>query len=142
MSMPLFRKQQIAKSSQPFVLGVQPGAQGELEARFDALFQKHWTRLCRMLYRMTGDWAEAEDLALEAFVQLHRRPPARQENLDGWLYRVASNLGLNALRSRKRRQRYEEEAGRLELAQDRGRTRQPPWNGRRRSSACARRWDA
>jgi RNA polymerase sigma-70 factor (ECF subfamily) len=68
-----------------------------------------------MLYRMTGDWAEAEDLALEAFVQLYRRPPANQENLGGWLYRVASNLGLNALRSHRRRKDREEEAGRLKL---------------------------
>ena len=33
------------------------------------------------------------------------------QNLDGWLYRVATNLGLNALRSHQRRQRYESEAG-------------------------------
>ena len=80
-------------------------------AAFEALFQQHWERLCRVLYSILGDWDEAEDLALETFVQLHRRPPADTERLGGWLYRVASNQALNALRARKRRQRYEEQAG-------------------------------
>lgn len=36
-------------------------------------------------------------------------------NRSGWLYRVATNLGLNALRAHKRRQRYELDAGRWEI---------------------------
>lgn len=77
----------------------------------DALFQQHWTSLCRVLFRMVGDSAEAEDLALDAFVQLYQRPPRDAANLGGWLYRVATRLGLNSLRARRRRQQYEEEAG-------------------------------
>jgi len=87
---------------------------GESEA-FEALFEQHWERLCRVLYSILGDWDEAEDQALETFVRLHRRPPADRERLGGWLYRVASNQALNALRARRRRQRYEEEAGHLAL---------------------------
>ncbi len=82
---------------------------------YEALFQQYWERLCRTLFSILGDWDEAEDLALEAFVQLYRRPPAGAENLGGWLYRVATHLGLNALRARKRRQHYEEQAGALAL---------------------------
>lgn len=74
---------------------------------FEALFQQHWTRLCELLYALVGEWAEAEDLALETFWQLYRRPPAQAGNLGGWLYRVGTNLGYNALRARQRRQRYE-----------------------------------
>jgi RNA polymerase sigma-70 factor (ECF subfamily) len=85
-------------------------AAGE-NAAFEALFQQHWERLCRLLYSILGDWDEAEDLALETFVRLYRRPPAETERLGGWLYRVASNQALNALRARRRRQRYEEQAG-------------------------------
>jgi RNA polymerase sigma-70 factor (ECF subfamily) len=77
---------------------------------FEALFQQHWERLCRVLYSILGDWDEAEDLALETFVQLYSRPPAETQRLGGWLYRVASNRALNALRARKRRQHYEEQA--------------------------------
>lgn len=80
---------------------------------FEALFNQHWESLCRVLYQLTGDSAEAEDLAMEALLQLHRRPPADQSNVSGWLFRVATNLGLNALRARKRRARYEAEAGDL-----------------------------
>ncbi len=82
-----------------------------MQDEFEALFQEHWERLCRILYNMLGDWDEAEDLVLEAFVQLYRQPPQQFANPGGWLYRVASNLGLNTLRARKRRQHYETQAG-------------------------------
>jgi RNA polymerase sigma-70 factor (ECF subfamily) len=84
---------------------------------FEAIFHEHWTRVYALLFRLVGDRAEAEDLALEVFWRLYRRPPAREHgsNLSSWLYRVATNLGYNALRAFKRRQRYEEEAGRLAL---------------------------
>ncbi len=84
-------------------------------ADFEAAFNQHWEPLCRVLYQLTGDRAEAEDLALEAMLQLYRHPPSDHGKLFGWLYRVATNLGLNALRARKRRQRYETEAGNLAL---------------------------
>ena len=81
-------------------------------AELEHLFHQQWSRLCAALYRFTGDADEAEDLALEAFVQLWQRPPARAENLGGWLYRVATRLGLNRLRSAARRDRYELDAAR------------------------------
>jgi RNA polymerase sigma-70 factor (ECF subfamily) len=85
---------------------------------FDALFQQHWERLCRVLYSILGDWDEAEDQALETFVKLYHRPPADAQRLGGWLYRVATNQALNALRARSRRQRYEEQAGHMTLQAD------------------------
>lgn len=84
---------------------------GDETSDFDILFQQNWTRVCAMLFRLVGDWSEAEDLALDVFWRLYRRPPRSNHNLNGWLYRVATNLGFNALRSRKRRQQYEQEAG-------------------------------
>jgi RNA polymerase sigma-70 factor (ECF subfamily) len=62
-----------------------------------------------VLYRLVGDQAEAEDLALETFWRLYTNHPKldSQRSLGGWLYRVAVNLGFNALRSRQRRQQYE-----------------------------------
>lgn len=79
-------------------------------ADFETVFHQQWSRLCAALYRFTGDWGEAEDLALEAFVQLWQRPPVQAENLGGWLYRVATRLGLNQLRGAARRDRYEQAA--------------------------------
>jgi RNA polymerase sigma-70 factor (ECF subfamily) len=84
---------------------------------FEALFLEHWARVYRLLYRLVGDPAEAEDLALETFLRLHKRfPPHDGEfNLGGWLSRVATNLGLQSIRSWKRRERYEMTAGKYAL---------------------------
>lgn len=82
-------------------------------AWFEDIFKEHWPRVYGLLFRLVGDRVEAEDLALEAFWRLHRhnQPFDQNYHLSGWLYRVATNLGYNAMRARKRRIRYEEEAG-------------------------------
>jgi RNA polymerase sigma-70 factor (ECF subfamily) len=86
----------------------------------DAAFEEHWPRVYGVLFRLTGDPDDAEDLALEVFYRLHRKPPPANDalNLGGWLYRVAMNLGYNALRSARRRTRYEQEAGVMALEHD------------------------
>jgi len=83
---------------------------------FEALFLQHWQPVFRVLVRLVGDSSEAEDLALETFVRMQNKLPSIPEeySLGGWLYRVATNLGLNAIRDRKRREGYEVEAGRVE----------------------------
>jgi RNA polymerase sigma-70 factor (ECF subfamily) len=87
------------------------------EQAFEAAFQENWRRVVGVLSQLVGDGGEAEDLALETFWRLHDNPPpqATPDSLRGWLYRVATNLGLNALRARQRRQRYETHAGALDL---------------------------
>jgi RNA polymerase sigma-70 factor (ECF subfamily) len=81
-------------------------------SEFEATFSEHWGRIYRVLYRLVGDPDEAEDLALETFVRLYKYfPPNQDFNLGGWLRRVATNLGLESLRSRRRRERYELAAG-------------------------------
>lgn len=84
---------------------------------FEALFMEHWAYVYRILHRLLGDPAEAEDLALETFYRLYQRYPLREKdfNLGGWLYRVATNLGLHSIRSWKRRERYEIAAGKYAL---------------------------
>ncbi len=86
---------------------------------FETLFREHWMRVYGVIYRIVGDRDEAEDLALEAFLKLHGKinGAGRAKSLptNGWLYRVATNLGLNALRARKRREQYELEAGIISL---------------------------
>ncbi len=92
-------------------------AEASQSGAFDQLFIKHWTAIHRLLTRLTGDSAEAEDLALETFLRLYQKPPNSGENsnLSGWLYRVATNLGLHSIRAYQRRQRYELEAGKFAL---------------------------
>lgn len=74
---------------------------------FEQVFHQYWERTCSIAYRLVGNQAEAEDIALEAFLRLHQDPPGREANLGGWLYRVTTRLGLNALRARNRRGSYE-----------------------------------
>jgi RNA polymerase sigma-70 factor, ECF subfamily len=88
----------------------------EATADFEAVFQAQWSRVYGVIFRLVGDPAEAEDLALETFCKLHQNPPRAGKNVPGWLYRVATNLGLNALRSRQRREQYELQAGKISLA--------------------------
>lgn len=91
-------------------------AQAGASRAFEQVFLEHWERVYRLLVRLVGDPAEAEDLALETFLQLYRHPPGDLQdgagpNLGGWLHRVATNLGLHSIRSFKRRERYEWSAG-------------------------------
>lgn len=81
---------------------------------FEMHFEQHWASVYRLLKRMVGDPAEAEDLALEAMYRLHQHQAQLEpgSNIGGWLYRVASNLGLHSIRSAQRRIRHEAAAGR------------------------------
>lgn len=84
---------------------------------FERLFLEHWASVYRVLHRLLGDPAEAEDLALETFLRLYRQTGKQADgtNTGGWLYRVATRLGLHSIRSWKRREQYELTAGRYAL---------------------------
>jgi RNA polymerase sigma-70 factor (ECF subfamily) len=87
------------------------------ERTFEAIFHEHYSKVYAILFRLTGDRYEADDLAAETFWRLWRRPPILDENLSGWLYRVATRLGYNTLRASQRRKRYEAAAATLDSAQ-------------------------
>ncbi len=82
---------------------------------FDRAFEQYWPAIYRLLLRTVGDPSEAEDLALETFYRLHRRGGRSDANFNtgGWLHRVALNLGLQSIRSFRRRLAHEVRAGRL-----------------------------
>lgn len=86
-------------------------AAGGPDAAFEAVFRKHWPQVYGVAFRLTGDRAEAEDLASATFWRLWERPPAHTDNLPAWLHRVAVRLGYNALRARRRRSDHERRAG-------------------------------
>jgi RNA polymerase sigma-70 factor (ECF subfamily) len=74
---------------------------------FDELLRRYRAPLVKYFCRLVHDQALAEDLAQEVFLRVynarHRyRPDAR---FTTWLYRIATNLALNALRDAKDRQR-------------------------------------
>src|SRR5580698_7647645 len=97
--------------------GVQPAKEVTLslaEAEFDALFREHYPRVVAMLARLTGDRGQAEEIASDAFCKLSARDSAQEEQRDErhtpWLYRVATNAGLDALRRNARRRQHEQAA--------------------------------
>ncbi len=71
---------------------------------FGQLVRKHQKRIYRVALHMLRDPVEAEDVAQDAFV----RAFAALARFDGrsqpytWFYRIAVNLSLNRIRSRKR----------------------------------------
>jgi RNA polymerase sigma-70 factor (ECF subfamily) len=84
-------------------------SQGD-SASFETLFHRHYDRVYGLLFRLLGNRVEAEDLTQEVFLKLHRYAfekgyfkRKREHNLSAWLYRVATNMGYNAIRGRKRR---------------------------------------
>ncbi len=77
----------------------------------EGLFREHYPKVVGMLTRLTGDRGRAEELASDAFCKLSgRRRILEHENLTAWLYRAATNAGLDALRSNARRKRREQNA--------------------------------
>lgn len=74
---------------------------------FEALFYAHYDRVYGLLFRLVGNRDEAEDLTQEVFLKLYKHSFARgrDHNVGAWLYRVATNTGYNAIRSRNRRWR-------------------------------------
>lgn len=71
---------------------------------FGALYDKHVVRVYRHVYYMVGNATEAEDLTAQAFLQGWQaigRYQIRGAPFVSWLLRIAHNLGVSHLRSRK-----------------------------------------
>lgn len=87
-------------------------SEGPRLGEFETLFVKHYPRIVGILRRIVGDAGRAEDLASEVFLKLYRRSLAQEPeaNVGGWLYRTATNLGIDALRATARRSRFEQAA--------------------------------
>jgi RNA polymerase sigma-70 factor (ECF subfamily) len=70
---------------------------------FGQLVRRHQPRIQRLAMHMLRDRAEAEDVTQETFIRAYRalaRFDGRSEPYT-WFYRIAINLSLNAIRSRK-----------------------------------------
>jgi RNA polymerase sigma-70 factor (ECF subfamily) len=72
---------------------------------FGQIVTRYQARIHRLAMHLVRNYAEAEDVAQETFIRAYRALPrfdGRSEPYT-WLYRIAVNLSLNALRSRKAR---------------------------------------
>jgi RNA polymerase sigma-70 factor (ECF subfamily) len=81
---------------------------------FEELFREHYQRVVSLLARLTGDPGQAEEIASDVFSKLARRSAllAVREDVAAWIYRVATNAGLDAVRANARRRKKEEAASR------------------------------
>ena len=76
--------------------------QGDVEA-FGQLVRRHQQRILRLALHMLRSRPEAEDVTQETFIRAYQalaRFDGRSEPYT-WLYRIAVNLSLNTIRSRK-----------------------------------------
>ena len=69
---------------------------------FDELVQKHHKHAYNIAYRMTGNHADAEDLAQDTFLKAYRffGTYRREMPFENWLYRIMSNMFVDWLRRR------------------------------------------
>lgn len=68
----------------------------------EQLFWSHQDRVIRAAYRITGNMADAEDVAQTVFLRLVSSPQEAIDKPESYLYRAAINGALDLLRSRKR----------------------------------------
>jgi RNA polymerase sigma factor (sigma-70 family) len=86
---------------------------------FEDLFMREYGRVVAIANRVLADRAEAEDVAQEVFLDLHRRHGPNPPFAAPWLHAAAAHTALNRVRGRRRRERRE-------LADAHARLAQPP----------------
>ena len=77
---------------------------GDFEA-FEALYRAHSSRLFGLTLRMLGNRTDAEDMLQDIFLTAHRKLTSYRGDarLGTWLFRLATNLCLDHLRSKAAR---------------------------------------
>jgi RNA polymerase sigma-70 factor (sigma-E family) len=126
-----------AASERPPAVGVmEPRASGRRQ-EVTALFQRHYTPMCRLAYVIVGNAAVAEEIVMEAMVRTFAgwsriRDHDRSE---AYLRRAVVNL----CRSRIRRAAIEARVNAAAHARDRDRPRESPFERRETELAV---WDA
>ena len=92
----------MARSDVQLMLDVKAGD----DLSFELLLRKYRTPLVNFLYRMVRNSATAEDLAQEVFLRVYRarKDYAPSAKFTTWMFRIATNLALNARRDGRYRQ--------------------------------------
>jgi RNA polymerase sigma-70 factor (ECF subfamily) len=70
------------------------------DSGFEVLVKEHTGRVVGLAWRLVGNREEAEDLAQEAFLRLHRALPdfRGDSRISTWLYRTTTRLAIDYLR--------------------------------------------
>jgi RNA polymerase sigma-70 factor (ECF subfamily) len=75
-----------------------------MEMELGAIFDRHWQRVWRAAYAVTGDRELASDAAQDAFVRAGAALGRfdRSRPLEPWLVRIAVNRAIDLVRARRR----------------------------------------
>jgi len=78
--------------------------QGELMRGFEIIVGRHKNAIVSFLFRFTGDFRTAEDLAQEAFLRVFKKihDYDSRAKFSTWLYTIASNLAKDEFKRRAR----------------------------------------
>src|SRR3954451_8048560 len=65
---------------------------------FESLVRQYQKMIHSLTFRMSGSWADAQDLAQETFIQAYRQLAnfRGDSQFSSWLYRIAINQCINA----------------------------------------------
>ena len=79
---------------------------------FEELMIRYQSRVVTVLHHMIGDIDQAEDLTQEVFMRVYRSRKNYQPGAKfvTWLFTIANNVALNAIRSRGRRKELQIES--------------------------------
>ena len=73
-------------------------------AAFNVIVERYQSQVLNVSWRVVGSFASAEDVTQETFISAYRAiRKFRGGSLRAWLFRIAFNLGVDLLRSSKRR---------------------------------------
>jgi len=91
------RKSDASPTDEELVSRIRAGDGGA----FDSLVLRYRKEIYRIAYRMTGDHAEADDLAQETFCRAFTGLAEfrGESSVRTWLFRIVSNLSLNVVQS-------------------------------------------
>lgn len=98
-------KDQLEGGEIPDEIQVQKARQGDLQA-YDYLMSKYQSRIYALLYNMTSNKEDAEDLLQEVFLKGYKALPRFKGHASfyTWIYRIAVNTAINYVKKRKRTQ--------------------------------------
>jgi RNA polymerase sigma-70 factor (ECF subfamily) len=78
--------------------------QGDIGA-LEELYKRHKDKVYALALRLTNNVQDAEDIVQDVFVQVHRKINSFRGDaaFSSWLYRIATNIAISALRQQRRR---------------------------------------
>ncbi|MDR2372691.1 MAG: sigma-70 family RNA polymerase sigma factor [Bifidobacteriaceae bacterium] len=101
----------------PTIPGPPPGPVSLDRTTWAEVAEDHYATVYRIAYNLTGNKADAEDLAQETFFRVFRSWDSYQPggSFEGWLRRITTNLFLDAKRreARMRLEALDDEAGQV-----------------------------